>query len=326
MRRADRNPVRGAVTELRGQRCSSRARLPQATLKAWTGGSEVHMDNPVERAIECIWERYSEPLSLTEIADSALLSRFYFARLFKDTTGVTPGRFLAAIRIHEAKRLLLSTSMSIADISSAVGYNSLGSFTNYFTSSVGVSPGRFRRLSQSGGFDLPSPQPNPRTGFGVVAGTISLPEGHGNGRVFVGAFATPIVQYPPSAAVMVHVPSGRPSCYQLPDVPEGIWFVRAVGVADGVGPDPWAHRSSLVGGRDAVRVAADSVTSAALRLRGGRSADPPVLLALPDLEPSPALATVSGCPATAPRPEPAGPHRADGYRELEPSVPGRPSS
>src|SRR5487761_1173615 len=112
------------------------------------------MDKAVERAIKCIWERYSEPLSHTEIAQRALLSRFYFARIFRNATGVTPGRFLAAVRIYQAKRMLLSTSMTITDISFAVGYNSLGSFTNHFTDSVGVSPGRFRRISRNGGFDL----------------------------------------------------------------------------------------------------------------------------------------------------------------------------
>jgi AraC family transcriptional regulator len=264
------------------------------------------MDNAVEKAIECIWERYSEPLTLTEIAESALLSRFYFARMFRDATGITPGRFLAAIRIHQAKRLLLSTSMSIADISFAVGYNSLGSFTNYFTTSVGVSPGRFRRLARTGQFGLPSTQPNPRAGFGAVGGTISLPEGHGNARVYLGAFRTAIVQHPPAAAVMVDVPHGRPCCYYLPDVPAGSWFVHAVAVADGVGPDPWAFRTSLVGRRDSVGVAADSVTSAAVRLRRGQLADPPVLLALPDLEPLPALVTLTGCPATTQRPAPTG--------------------
>jgi AraC-like DNA-binding protein len=260
------------------------------------------MDNAVERAIECIWERYSEPLSLTEIAESALLSRFYFARVFRDATGITPGRFLAAIRIHQAKRLLLSTSMSVTDISTAVGYNSLGSFTNYFTTSVGVSPSRFRRLSRTGGFGLPSPPPDPGTGFGAAAGTISLPEGHGNARLYVGAFPTLIIQHPPAAAVIVDVPSGTPSCYYLPDVPEGTWFVHAVGVADGAGPDPLADRTSLVGRHDSVTVNADSVTSAAVRLRRGLLADPPILLALPDLEPPPALAAITGCPATTPPP------------------------
>lgn len=274
---------------------------------AWHGAyQEVDMDSAVERAIECIWERYSEPLSLAEIAESALLSRFYFARVFRDSTGITPCRFLAAIRIHQAKRLILTTSMSITEISFAVGYNSLGSFTKYFTTSVGVSPGRFRRLSRTGGFELPRPLPNPRARLGAVAGTVSLPEGHGNARVYVGAFETPIVQHRSAAAVIVDVPSGRPSCYHLPGVPEGTWYVHAVAVADGVGPDPLAHRTSLVGGHGSVTVTADSVTSAAVRLRLGRRADPPILLALPDLEPSPALAAGAGCPAI-----PAGPTRTD---------------
>jgi AraC family transcriptional regulator len=266
------------------------------------------MDSAVERAIDCIWERYGEPLSLTEIARSALLSRFYFAHLFRETTGITPGRFLAAIRIHQAKLLLLNTPMSVTRISAAVGYNSLGSFTNYFTASVGVPPGRFRRLSRTGGFGPPSPQPDTRTATGAVAGTISLPEGHGNARVYVGAFPTPIVQHPLAAGVIVDVPSGRPSCYHLPDVPEGPWFVHAMGVADGVGPDPSSHRSSLVGRHDSVTVTADSITSAAVRLRGARPADPPILLALPDLEPPPTPTGIIGCPVIVSRPAPVGGH------------------
>lgn len=264
----------------------------------------VEMDNAVERAIECIWERYSEPLSLSEIAESALLSRFYFTRLFRDATGITPGRFLAAIRIHQAKLLLLSTSASIADVSSAVGYNSLGSFTNYFTASVGFPPGRFRSVSQAGRFGLPSPQPNRRTGSGAIAGTISLPDGHIYARVYVGAFPTPIVQYPPVAGVIVDVPGGRPCCHHLTDVPEGTWFVRAVGVAAGVGPDRSSQRTSLVGSHDSVTVTAGSITSAAVRLRRPRRDDPPILLALPDLEPPPAPAVTSGCPAITPRSAP----------------------
>jgi AraC-like DNA-binding protein len=258
------------------------------------------MDNAVERAIECIWERYSEPLSLAEIAASAQLSRFYFARLFKDTTGITPGRFLAAIRIHQAKLLLLNTSMSTAEMTSAVGYNSLGSFTDCFTASVGISPGRFRRLSRTGGVGLPSPQPKRPTGSGAIAGTISLPDGHGNARVYMAAFRTPLVQHPPAAGVIVDVPFGRPCCYRLPDVPEGTWFVRAVGAAGAVGLAPTSPPTSLVGRHDAVTVAADRITSAAIRLRRMQLVDPPILLALPALQAPPALAAFSGCPAVMP--------------------------
>jgi hypothetical protein len=134
--------------------------------------------------------------------------------------------------------------------------------------------------------------------------------------VYVGALRTPIVQHPSAAAVIIDVPSGRPSCYLLPDVPEGTWFVHAVGVADGVGSDQGAHRTALVGGHDSVTVTADSVTSAALRLRRARLADPPILLALPDLEPPPTLTAGTGCPAISPRSASAGLRRVTGYRDV----------
>ena len=105
------------------------------------------MNSAVDRAVNCIWERYSDQLSLADMARSAMLSRFHFARVFEKQTGVSPGRFLAAVRIYQAKRLLLLSSMSVGGVSSAVGYSSLGSFTSHFTDSVGISPSRFRDAS-----------------------------------------------------------------------------------------------------------------------------------------------------------------------------------
>lgn len=265
-------------------------------------------EEAVEKVIRFIWERYSEPLSLTEIAGSAALSRFHFTRMFTHATGITPGRFLAAVRIYQAKRMLLNTSMTIADISSAVGYKSLGSFTSHFTESVGISPGRFRRGSRNGGFGLLHPPRSPRAAYGAVAGTISLPEWHGTARVYVGAFETAIVKHPLAAAVIVDVPNGRPCCYHLPDVPEGTWYVHAVGVADSAVPKPRTHRTQLVGGHDPITVTAAAVTSAAVRLRPSRPTDPPILLALPDLEPpfQPSHHTAATpCAAAASRPAPA---------------------
>ena len=261
------------------------------------------MDKAVERAIKCIWERYSEPLSHTEIAQSALLSRFYFARIFRNATGVTPGRFLAAVRIYQAKRMLLSTSMTITDISFAVGYNSLGSFTNHFTDSVGVSPGRFRRISRNGGFDLPQPPGTLPSAHGTIAGTISLPEGYADARVYVGTFTTPIVQHWPAAAATVDVTHGGPAPYELPYVPEGTWFVHAVGVADSADPEPWTRRTLLVDAHNPVTVTAGTITRVGIRPRPSRPTDPPVLLALPDLEPRPGtLTAVSVDLPTANRP------------------------
>jgi AraC family transcriptional regulator len=243
------------------------------------------MDKAVERAIECIWERYSDPLSLTDIAKSALLSRFHFARVFRNAVGVTPGRYLAAVRIYHAKRLLLSTPMTITDIAFTVGYSSLGSFTNYFTQSVGLSPGRFRRIARDGVFELPQPHVTQVSARGALGGVITVPERYSDARVYVGIFSTPIVQHRPLAAALVDVAASQPCSYLLPDVPAGNWFVHAVAVADTIDPEPWTRRTLLVGGHHPVTVAAGIVTPASVRLRPSRPADPPILLAFPDFEP-----------------------------------------
>jgi AraC family transcriptional regulator len=249
------------------------------------------MNSAVERAITCIWERYSEPLSLTDIARSAILSRFHFTRLFKDATGVPPGRFLSAVRIYQAKRMLVTTPMKVTDISFAVGFNSLGSFTNHFTDSVGISPSRFRSLSRNEGFDPPDRRPGSFRSDGTVggvAGAVTLPAGYAGARLYLGAFDTPIVQRRPVSAVVASIESpGQPHRFRLPNVPDGEWFIHAVAVADTADPEPWTSRVLLVGRHGPVSVEAGAGTCAEIGLRPRRSTDLPILFALPDLEPGP---------------------------------------
>jgi AraC family transcriptional regulator len=261
------------------------------------------MNSAVECAIKFMSENYSEPISLENIASSALMSRFHFCRTFGNVTGVTPGRFLSAVRIYQAKRLLMSTGMNVTDIAFAVGYNSLGSFSNHFTDSVGVAPGRFRRLASSGGFALPSTPERPSALGSTVTGVITFPRDCAGARLYLGAFDTPIVQRQPAAAIVVEAPvTSRPVSFRLPGVPLGPWFLRAVAVADNGDPEPWTRRILLVGGSGKMYGSAGGTVHVRIDLRPRRSTDLPILLALPDLEaqleempaltPSPALSRV----------------------------------
>lgn len=243
------------------------------------------MNSAVERAINCIWDRYGESLTLSDLANSAILSRFHFSRIFKEATGVSPGRFLSAVRIYQAKRMLLTTSLNVTDISFAVGYNSLGSFTNHFTDSVGISPSRLRHMSGNGGLMPPRPRTQGSAGTGTVTGTIGLPEGYAVARVYVGIFNSPIVQRHPVSAITTDISSGTGRCpFRLSGVPEGHWFIHAIAVADTVDPEPWTRRGLLTSGHSAVEVTADIVGEIPLSLRPRCQTDVPVLLALPDLE------------------------------------------
>ncbi|WP_328499731.1 helix-turn-helix transcriptional regulator [Streptomyces sp. NBC_00457] len=243
----------------------------------------------VERAITTMWDHYSEPLSLDEIADTAVLSKFYFSRVFRSLTGTSPGRFLTAIRLYSAKNLLLETSQSVTDISYQVGYNSLGTFTTRFTRSVGVSPTRFRSLSHSGLPPLPRFETDAGRRSGAVQGTVVLPPSSTPLRVYVGAFGSPIVEGMPVSCDILESPAYgcRVLKYQLSGVPVGQWYVRAAAVAVrwvDVDPRPWARYPLLVGAGKPIAVRADQNVNLRIPMRAVDKTDLPILLALPELD------------------------------------------
>lgn len=96
--------------------------------------------------VSAIRRELAAPHLLADMAASGFYSQFHFHRFFTRHTGTTPGRFLTALRMQEAKRLLAHTSGTVMSISDEIGYQSIGSFTTQFTRLVGTSPGRFREL------------------------------------------------------------------------------------------------------------------------------------------------------------------------------------
>ncbi|HEU4507729.1 MAG TPA: helix-turn-helix transcriptional regulator [Pyrinomonadaceae bacterium] len=101
----------------------------------------------VERVITTARERLCEPISLRDMSRVAYLSTFHFNRVFHQITGLPPAKFITAMRLNEAKRLLLNTDLSITDISFDVGYTSLSTFNQRFTQRVGLGPREFRYLA-----------------------------------------------------------------------------------------------------------------------------------------------------------------------------------
>lgn len=238
------------------------------------------MQEAVERAIATMWDRYDEPLSLDTMAGSVYLSRFYFSRLFRSTTGTSPGRFLTAVRLYKAKNLLLETDMTVTDIACNVGYHSLGTFISRFSRSVGVSPTRYRWLARHGDLALsPAGATDPRRG--AVAGRATLPALDLPMQVYVGVFDTPIAQGLP-ATCDVLASSGP---YTLRDVPEGTWHLRAAAIAlDDTSSRPSARRPLAVAGHGPIVVTAGASVSVDLELRRTGVLDLPILVVLPGLD------------------------------------------
>jgi len=97
------------------------------------------------RARDLVDGRYAEPLTVTDMARAAGLSRAHFSREFKAAFGESPHQYLLTRRLERAAALLRVTDWPVADICFAVGAGSVGSFTASFTRVYGCPPTAYRR-------------------------------------------------------------------------------------------------------------------------------------------------------------------------------------
>lgn len=202
------------------------------------------MQPAVQHAIASMHARYFEPITLNTLASEVYVSPFHFSRVFAKATGVTPGRYLTAIRLFEAKRLLLTTSLSVSDVVCSVGYSSVGTFTTRFTKAVQMTPSQYRDpdvrrlvLAVAPNYRrLPSLAAlreagrtcaRPRLeGDGVITARLTLPLGSAPATVLVGAFSERIPQCGPVA--FSGAPDVRSTELSLTGVPSGRFWVIAV--------------------------------------------------------------------------------------------------
>src|SRR5262245_64030432 len=87
---------------------------------------------------------YQTELDLDQLARVAGVSKFHFVRAFEATYGETPIRYLSRRRIERAQDLLRAANLTVTEVCMVVGFSSLGSFSNRFTTLVGESPTAYR--------------------------------------------------------------------------------------------------------------------------------------------------------------------------------------
>jgi AraC family transcriptional regulator len=95
--------------------------------------------------LEYIREHLDATLTLRELAAVAHLSLYHFAQRFKESTGLSPRRYIIARRVERAKQLLRGEEdLSLAQVAARTGFWDQGHFTRHFKRLVGVTPRRFR--------------------------------------------------------------------------------------------------------------------------------------------------------------------------------------
>ncbi|UXR37938.1 AraC family transcriptional regulator [Staphylococcus simulans] len=96
------------------------------------------------QSLQYIENNYSQPFTITEMAESLYVNRSYLSRIFKQEVGVTLKEYINNFRITRARELLVITDHSYTEIAQLVGYESYNSFYKVFKQKTGDTPSVYR--------------------------------------------------------------------------------------------------------------------------------------------------------------------------------------
>ncbi len=99
----------------------------------------------LNRVLAFVEANVTEDLYVSKLAAVAGMSPFYFCRAFKQSTGITPHRYVLQRRMEQAKRLLEQRSGHLVDVAHQVGFTDQSQFTRVFHKIVGKTPSEYRK-------------------------------------------------------------------------------------------------------------------------------------------------------------------------------------
>jgi transcriptional regulator GlxA family with amidase domain len=116
------------------------------------------MDAWLEHVREHLQSRFTDRLSLDDVARHAGMSRFAFVRKFKRLCGRTPMEELRQIRLHEARNLILSCDLPMKMIAAKVGIGDEYQLSKLFRRYFGIAPSTMRNSKTTRPEDPASPK------------------------------------------------------------------------------------------------------------------------------------------------------------------------
>jgi transcriptional regulator GlxA family with amidase domain len=87
----------------------------------------------------------SETISNRQLADCVRLSQFHFARAFRQSSGLSPQRYVLRRRIEHAVHLMLSTAATLCEIAVDCGFADQSHLSRRFAEAFGTAPQAWRR-------------------------------------------------------------------------------------------------------------------------------------------------------------------------------------
>lgn len=105
----------------------------------------------ISRVDAFIKEQIDQCIRIAELAALLSLSVSHFSHAFKQSTGMTPLMYVAAIRIEAAQQYMLCSSHSLSDVALRHGFCDQSHFCRVFRRQTGLSPQIWRKLRQGPG-------------------------------------------------------------------------------------------------------------------------------------------------------------------------------
>ena len=109
--------------------------------------SHKAVTDPIQNSILYMQLYFKENPSLSHMASYSGFNPNYFSQKFKETVGKTYIDYLVDLKVSYAKKLLMSSNMSITDICFSSGFTSISNFMRVFKNKYGMSPNAYRNKS-----------------------------------------------------------------------------------------------------------------------------------------------------------------------------------
>ena len=106
-----------------------------------------HGSTVIDECVRYISSNLDKELSVEQLSREFSLSPYYFSRLFKEETGVSPHKYLVMVRLDYSRYVLRSTNLTIKETAYRCGFNSESNFCTRFREAFGITPKEYRQSS-----------------------------------------------------------------------------------------------------------------------------------------------------------------------------------
>jgi transcriptional regulator GlxA family with amidase domain len=113
-------------------------------IRASVPSSVGMLDRRLYHAVKLMEDTVDQPLQLENLAARTGISARHLQTLFQKSFGVTPHVHYLALRLNAARRRVIETDASLADIAAGTGFNSASAFSRAYRAQFQESPSQTR--------------------------------------------------------------------------------------------------------------------------------------------------------------------------------------